>query len=191
MPQPQQSPEPASSVESQSILIIRKLLLELGSASALRELERNGHSAHLERDLGLGSLERVELMVRLDAAFSVRLPDAVVGESETVRELVDAVIEAQSVPAPLSQPLPPETSQTRAAATATSPAASSPAAVSRSSFDPATAETLVEILCERARARARSRSHPSLRRRNVRPITYGELLRARLERCRLAAPPRP
>ena len=56
MPQPQQSPEPASSVESQSILIIRKLLLELGSASALQELDRNGHSAHLERGLGLGSL---------------------------------------------------------------------------------------------------------------------------------------
>jgi fatty-acyl-CoA synthase len=175
VPQPQQSPEPASSVESQSILIIRKLLLELGSASALQELERNGHSAHLERDLGLGSLERVELMVRLDAAFSVRLPDAVVGESETVRELVDAVIETQSVPAPLSQPLPPETSQTRAAATATSPAASSPAAVSRSSFDPATAETLVEILCERARGEP-DRVHIHLyEEENVRPITYGEL----------------
>jgi 1-acyl-sn-glycerol-3-phosphate acyltransferase len=173
VPQPQQSPEPASSVESQSILIIRKLLLELGSASALQELDRNGHGAHLERDLGLGSLERVELMVRLDAAFSVRLPDAVVGESETVRELVDAVIDAQSAPAPLLG----EASQPRAATTTAPawPAASSHAAPSRSSFDPATAETLIDILCERARAEP-DRVHIHLYEEDkVRPITYGEL----------------
>ena len=107
MPQPQHSPEPVSSVESQTISVIRKLLEELSSAVALQELGRNGPSAHLERDLGLGSLERVELMVRLDSAFSVRLPDAVVGESETVRELVAAVLDARSAPTSAPAEVPP------------------------------------------------------------------------------------
>jgi 1-acyl-sn-glycerol-3-phosphate acyltransferase len=172
VPQPQQSPEPSRSVESQTISIVRKLLLELGSASALQELERNGHSAHLERELGLGSLERVELMVRLDAAFSVRLPDAVVGESETVRELVAAVIDARSAPATL----PRETLQNRADAT-NYPASTvaAPGALPGSSFDPSTAETLIEILGERARAEP-DRVHIHLYEEDkVHPITYGEL----------------
>jgi fatty-acyl-CoA synthase len=179
VPQPQPSPEPAGSVESQTISIIRKLLLELGSTSALQELERNRSGAHLERELGLGSLERVELMVRLDAAFSVRLPDAVVGESETVRELVAAVLDAQSAPrpAPMSGPatVGAYESQTRAAATTASPAFIAAGVPLRSSFDPTTAETLIEILCERARSEP-DRVHIHLyEEENVRPITYGEL----------------
>jgi acyl carrier protein len=38
----------------------------------------------LERELGLGSLERVELMLRLGDACGVRLPDRVVAEADTV-----------------------------------------------------------------------------------------------------------
>ena len=37
-------------------------------------------SSQLDRDLGLGSLERVELLTRLEAAFGTRLPDRVASE---------------------------------------------------------------------------------------------------------------
>jgi 1-acyl-sn-glycerol-3-phosphate acyltransferase len=45
----------------------------------------------LDRDLGLGSLERVELLARIEDAFGLRLPDSVLGEAETGRDLVAAV----------------------------------------------------------------------------------------------------
>ncbi len=52
--------------------VVRQLLAELGNTRALADL-RPG--SHLERDLSLGSLERVELMVRLNESFRVRLPE--------------------------------------------------------------------------------------------------------------------
>ena len=72
--------------------IVRQLLVELGSESAIRELHLRGLSAHLERGLGLGSLERVELMLRLGDAFHAYLPDKAVAEADTVEDLLQAII---------------------------------------------------------------------------------------------------
>ena len=71
--------------------VLRGLLLELGSEGALPML---GPASHLDRDLGLGSLERVELLTRLEAAFGVRLPDRVAAEINTPEELTAAVLAA-------------------------------------------------------------------------------------------------
>ena len=68
--------------------VCRGLLEELGSHRALAAVRGE---AHLDRDLGLGSLERVELMVRLDAEFNIRLPDRPVAEADAVDDLVAAV----------------------------------------------------------------------------------------------------
>jgi fatty-acyl-CoA synthase len=46
----------------------------------------------LDRDLGIGSLERVELLTRLEQAFDVRVPDSVLGEAESIRDLLAAVL---------------------------------------------------------------------------------------------------
>jgi fatty-acyl-CoA synthase len=70
---------------------IRGLLQELGSAGAMPMLSG---SSHLERDLGLGSLERVELMARLENAFGVRLADQAATQANTPEDLAEAVIEA-------------------------------------------------------------------------------------------------
>src|SRR4029077_14911959 len=51
-------------------------------------------TAHLDRDLGLGSLERVELLARLETAFGVRLPDQVVAEANTPGDLAKAPLTA-------------------------------------------------------------------------------------------------
>jgi fatty-acyl-CoA synthase len=71
---------------------VRQLLVELGGARGLEELAGRGPQAHLERELGLGSLERVELMLRLGDACGVRLPDRVVAEADTVQDLIDAIL---------------------------------------------------------------------------------------------------
>ena len=73
--------------------ILRVLLGELGSEGALPML---GLSSHLDRELGLGSLERVELLARLEAEFSVRLPDNVAAEINTPEGLSNAVLAAPS-----------------------------------------------------------------------------------------------
>jgi 1-acyl-sn-glycerol-3-phosphate acyltransferase len=70
---------------------IRGLLHELGSQGALPML--NGGS-QLDRELGLGSLERVELLARLETAFDIRLPDRVASEANTPDDLARAVLEA-------------------------------------------------------------------------------------------------
>ena len=68
--------------------VLRGLLEELGSHGALETLTT---ASNLDRDLGLGSLERVELLTRLEAAFGVRLPDSLAAEASTPEELIQAI----------------------------------------------------------------------------------------------------
>lgn len=79
-----------SSIEEKVLDIVRELLTELGS-------ERAAHMAtlhsSLERDLGLGSLERVELLVRSEARFNTHLPDEIAQQADTPADLVRAVLE--------------------------------------------------------------------------------------------------
>ncbi len=71
--------------------VIRSLLEELGSRGALPMLSG---ASQLDRDLGLGSLERVELLARLETVFGVRLADSVVAEANTPEDLAKALLVA-------------------------------------------------------------------------------------------------
>jgi fatty-acyl-CoA synthase len=71
--------------------IVRGLLQELGSFGALPILNAG---SHLDRELGLGSLERVELLARLETEFSVRLPDRAASEASTPEDLARLILEA-------------------------------------------------------------------------------------------------
>ena len=75
--------------------VVRALLEELGSLGAVAELSA---SSNLDRDLGLGSLERVELLTRLEAAFEVRLPDTLAAEANTPEDLIQAIMKAPGMP---------------------------------------------------------------------------------------------
>lgn len=48
----------------------------------------------LDRDLGLDSLARAELVLRIDRAFKVRLPDRLLAEASTPRDLLQALLAA-------------------------------------------------------------------------------------------------
>jgi 1-acyl-sn-glycerol-3-phosphate acyltransferase len=77
-----------AAVEQQVLAAVRELLIELGSHRAIEDLRV---AAHLEKDLALGSLERVELISRLSREFLVELPDRLVAEADTVADLIGAI----------------------------------------------------------------------------------------------------
>src|SRR5580692_8211824 len=152
-------------VAAQALASVRQLLLELGSSRGTEELVARGTKAHLERELGLGSLERVELMLRLGDACGVRLPDRVVAEADTVQDLVDAILrieasggngaDAEST-TPVAVALP--SAVTSSGPTSTSAAASLPAIRPDIAAQIGKAETLSEIFLLRGR-RQPGRSH--------------------------------
>jgi fatty-acyl-CoA synthase len=95
--------ERAAGIEAQILETVRQLLVELDGSRGLGELAARGTRAHLERELGLGSLERVELMVRLGKVCGARLPDHVMAEAETVRDVVDALLRVEAAPGTLRE----------------------------------------------------------------------------------------
>jgi fatty-acyl-CoA synthase len=80
-----------SAVRERVLEVIRGLLDELGSQGAIPILNSN---SQLDRDLGLGSLERVELLARLESSFGLRLPDRVAAEANTPEALARAILAA-------------------------------------------------------------------------------------------------
>lgn len=80
-----------SGIEDEVLEIVRLLIIESGGERVISALSL---SASFERDLGLGSLERVELLLRIESAFSVSLPDTAIAEAETPSEVVNIVLKA-------------------------------------------------------------------------------------------------
>ena len=80
-----------SDVEAAIMEAVRALLRELGSSEAA---QRAALRSSLDRDLGLGSLERVELLVRLESALGVRLPETGAQLAESPADWVRIALEA-------------------------------------------------------------------------------------------------
>ena len=128
-----------STIEARVFEIARQLLEELGSSHAIPAIRG---SAHLDRDLGLGSLERVELLARLDRAFQTSLPETVLAASETLDHIVREL--AQAPGGAPAQTLRPELA--RAAVGGPAPSGAGPAAA------PHHAKTWQEVFRYRAEA---------------------------------------
>ena len=67
-------------------------------AGLLRELKPAGShftaidlDSALDRDLGFDSLSRVELMLRIERNFGIHLPEQVLGQAESPRDLLRAI----------------------------------------------------------------------------------------------------
>ncbi|MGE5246084.1 MAG: AMP-binding protein [Betaproteobacteria bacterium] len=150
---------PREHIDQQVLDIVAGLVAEL-SGEAVR---RPTLDDSLDRDLGIGSLERVELLLRLERAVGVRLPDSVMTEAATPRDLVTAILHAApAVPG----------------SGATSREAAAPGAPAPMSI-PVEARSLVEALLWHAE-RSPDRIHLYLRNDDgtETPITYGELATA-------------
>ncbi len=85
-------------------------VLEIARALA-RELQPQRKSwqslaldSSLERDLGLDSLGRIELLARLEKTFGVRLSEDVLGSAETPRDLLRALGDAHPSGSPVRRP---------------------------------------------------------------------------------------
>ncbi|MBN8473835.1 AMP-binding protein [Sulfuritalea sp.] len=78
------SADPASSL----LALVDGLVAELRpGARAMARLD-----SRLDRDLGLDSLARVELLARIEATFGIRLGEALLGSAETPRDLLAAIV---------------------------------------------------------------------------------------------------
>ena len=151
-------PSPASvdpGIEARVLDVVTELVTELRGGA--RSAAARGDS--LEADLGISSLERVELLIRLERAFGVRLGDAAMATAETPADLAAAIADAGDAPT--------ERQPERRAAKA--PASTSPA----------TAKTVIEALAWHAE-RVPDRVHIHLREDSgdETPLTYGWLWRA-------------
>ena len=148
--------ETVEHVERQVLEIVRGLVAELGGRAtppaALDDL--------LDRDLGIGSLERVELLLRIERAFAVRLPDSVMAEAGSPKALAVAILHGAPGAAERID---------------TSPAATP---MSEGVPAPRSTRTLIEVLRWHAE-KTPDRAHVYLRRDDGTEvsITYGALLR--------------
>jgi 1-acyl-sn-glycerol-3-phosphate acyltransferase len=149
--------EPAAAAEAQRILhMVRDLALELHP--------HLGHSlavtlkSDLDRDLAFDSLGRAELLLRVERAFGVRLPETLIRDAATPGDLLAAALAA----APSAAPSAPG----EATALSALPGAAAPDA----------AKTLVEALSWHVREHP-DRPHILLWRSNgpLLPVTYGDL----------------
>ena len=52
-----------------------------------RAVERAGLDSSLDQDWGFDSLSRAELLLRIERAFATHLPERLLGEAETLRDL--------------------------------------------------------------------------------------------------------
>jgi 1-acyl-sn-glycerol-3-phosphate acyltransferase len=167
-----------SAVERRVQAVLGEMLEELGTPAAsavrLRSPEQVG-GLHLERDLGLGSLERVELLVRLGQAFGTQLPDRAVAEADTVGSLVESLLRHEALPADIFSA---ELARVRRSR-AESAALKHPSAADY----PDQAGTLIEALLwharehpERPQVFLREDAPPGQHEPAVRTIRYGELL---------------
>lgn len=142
-----------SDVDRQILAITGELVNELGGDRITPRLESS-----LERDLGISSLERVELLLRLERTFHVRLADDVMAGAVTLSDLVAAILRAGPR---VAEPLP---AQQQPPGPGTAP--------------PSSAATLVDVLHWHAE-RTPERIHIHLREDDAeRPIRYGEMLTA-------------
>ncbi len=84
------------------LLLAAEMLRELRPGAPIQPVHLDDR---IERDLGLDSLSRVELVLRIEHAFGIRLPESLATAARTPRDLLDAI--AQAEPATGAIPLPP------------------------------------------------------------------------------------
>ncbi len=146
-----------SQTEAEKVLltIVRDFLSEFKTERAVNQLNIN---ASLERDLGIDSLGRVELFLRIEKGFSIHFDDALMIEANTLKDIAVAIQKAgpihQTVLNAFTTPL------------------------EKTKFDPLSSKTLTEVLIRRAEEEP-NRPHIYLQDEHGQEviIRYGQLLK--------------
>ena len=82
--------------EAAMLRIARELAREIQPGR--KAVERAGLDSSLDQDWGFDSLSRAELLLRIERAFATRLPERLLGEAETLRDLIEALAGAKAAP---------------------------------------------------------------------------------------------
>ena len=98
MPAP---PAQASPLDADALL---RLVDEVVSELQPGTTRRASLDSTLDRELGLDSLSRVELLARIEHRFALRLPTEVLAGAETPRDLLRAMSQAPRAPTPPARP---------------------------------------------------------------------------------------
>jgi acyl carrier protein len=85
-------------IAARIVAIVRGLAVELRPQSG--RAPRVDLDSDLDRDAGLDSLGRAELLLRLDREFKVRLPDRLIGDARSPRDLLEGVLVASPTVVP-------------------------------------------------------------------------------------------
>ncbi len=175
-PPPSPSPSPPGAPEAAADMarlleVVRGVVVDVSDGRGLGSI---GPDVSFERELGLGSLERVELGVRAGEAFGVHLPEEAFATADTPRQLL-AHLDQRRGPAAAAIPVRSTTAADRRALLPSAPP--SPA--------PVDAVTLVEVLEYHVRHQP-DRVHLVLEDDDgsALPITYRMLHRAALSVAR-------
>lgn len=84
----EQSTKKDQHLEENLLKIVRDFIAEFKSERVLHAVNLN---ASLERDLGIDSLGRVELFLRIEKKFSTSLPQSLMAEAESVNDILTAL----------------------------------------------------------------------------------------------------
>jgi len=146
-------------VEKTLLAIVREFLSEFKAERAIQQLTLN---ASLDRDLGIDSLGKVELFLRIEKAFSVKFDDALMIEANSLQDIALAIQTRNTEEKPRL-------------ATFTTPLE---APIRETKADPLSSKTLVEVLLRRS-AEDPNRPHIYLQdeRGSEEIIRYGQLLK--------------
>lgn len=87
-------PADAEDTARRLLAVVAALVAESGGAARAPTLD-----SALDRDLGIDSLGRVELVMRIERAFGTRLPEETLASAETPRDLLRAVLRGAGAPA--------------------------------------------------------------------------------------------
>lgn len=117
----------SSNIDTQLLDIVHRFLAEVKPERTWNAISLD---ASLERDLGIDSLGRVELFLRIEKQFSVTLPESLMATAEHLRDIALCLYNAKPSHKKVSQDF--------------------VASLPRSHFDPSSARTLVDVLLKYA-----------------------------------------
>lgn len=116
-------------IETHLLGLIREFISEFKSDRAMSAVSLD---ASLDRDLGIDSLGRVELFLRIEKRFEVTMPETLMAQAETVKDILKGIKSAHPEKRVFSREF--------------------AVALEESRFDPSSANTLTEVLLRHAAA---------------------------------------